>query len=720
MPSPVVVYSPDDIRGQILSKTLEFNNIKSFRYVSHFETIEAVRRRSPSVIVIDAGKNSSDEINFIKELSLLLQGLTLIIICDQSEVSFLEGFELKNSKIVVDPIDPEMVLSLVRDSQSERFSIRNLRRMALVMISLYFRKMMLILFILFSGFSGGYVYWCISTLPKVDKLSGYASFESSRIYSLDNELLSEFYVERRNYIPYEKIPAHVRNAFIAAEDKRFFVHNGIDIVRIAGAFIADLRAGGFQQGGSTITQQLAKMIFLKSEKTITRKIQEIALSLQIERRYSKEQILEFYLNRAYFGSRAYGIEAASLTYFDKSTGQISISDAALLAGMIKAPSKEALLTDRRKSRERRDHILKEMLLSGSIGKEQYSEALVSEINAEFHSRKFNAPFFVDYCRGILEKKYGERLQTSGLKIYTTLDSRLQKIAEAAVQNGIDDVEKRADGDVQAALVAVELSTGHIKAMVGGADYWKSQFNRAVSAKRQPGSVFKPIVYLAALNRGHKPNDMIIDERIVSRPEEGHWTPKNYNGIYYGTVSLRTALSHSLNSATLNLAQKVGINNVIEEAENIGFENEIRPFRSSILGASESTLLELVYVYAALASGKKWSPICFDRVIDKNHIALNDLSGKFEKVIEDKILVQIRSMLRSVVLEGTAQKAKILGRDVYGKTGTTDDNVDAWFVGFDDNLAVGVWVGRDKRTPIGEGETGARAALPIWIEFMKNI
>jgi len=483
--------------------------------------------------------------------------------------------------------------------------------------------------------------------------------------------------------------------------------------------LRNIRAGAFVEGGSTITQQLAKMLFLSPEKTITRKIKEIALAFQLEHRYTKDELLGMYLNHAYLGTRAYGIEAASQTYFGKSTQQLTMAEAVLLATLPKAPSKHSPFKDPERALRRRNLGLKKMLGRGYITAEKYSEAILAPLPAKLTGRSCKSPFFVDYARGVLEDRYGDRLYTSGMKIYTTLDFRMQEHAEAAVTKGIAELRERGITGVQAALLAVELKTGRIKAMVGGTNYQSSQFNRAVLARRQPGSSFKPLVYLTALNLGFTPQDVIADEKVTYRWAQGAWTPENYNHIYLGRVSLQEAMAKSLNAATINLTKRVGIASIITTAQRLGIASTIHPFDSSALGASELTLLELVCAYAALGHGYRITPEPIDRIIDREQPFLIEPSGSRERVIGEKAVEQIRTMLRSVVLEGTGKKAGVLERPVYGKTGTSNNCADAWFIGFDDALVTGVWVGRDDRSPIASHETGSTAALPIWIEFMKS-
>lgn len=574
--------------------------------------------------------------------------------------------------------------------------------------------------VLLAGIIGGYLYWCIADLPSIERLEEYRPYEASKLYSHDNELLTEFYLERRNFIVHEKIPRHVKNAFIAVEDKRFYRHFGIDLFRIGGALLRDIEEKAFVQGASTITQQLAKMVFLTPEKTVTRKIKEVALSLQLERKYSKDEILGIYLNQTYLGTRAYGIEAAAQTYFGKPATELTISEAALLATLPRAPSKNSPFKDPDMAVRRRERALRNMLAQGFIDREQFGRAMMEPLPEKHHGREYKAPYFVDYQRELLERRYGDRLYTSGLKIYSTLDYRIQLEAEAAVQRGVEALAARGIDRVQMALVAMELRSGWIRAMVGGTDYDKSQFNRACMAKRQPGSAFKPVVYLSALMNGFSPADIIDDEKFVQIRKDGIWMPSNYDHIFHGKVSLETAFKRSLNAATVHLAEQVGIENIIRTAKLLGIKSQVRPFFSSALGASEISLMEAVCAYAVLSHGYKVEPVSITRVIDRGQPFIMEPACRLERVIAADQVKDIRKMLRSVILEGTGRQARKLNRRAYGKTGTTNDSVDAWFIGFDDRIITGVWVGRDNGKSIGEDETGSSAALPVWLDFMKSM
>ncbi|MCX7724004.1 MAG: penicillin-binding protein 1A [Thermodesulfovibrio sp.] len=571
----------------------------------------------------------------------------------------------------------------------------------------------------FIGAVGGYFYWIFSDLPDVKALEGYRPFESSIVYSSDGYVLTEFFYERRKFVPHYEIPEIIKKAFIAAEDIRFYKHPGVDIIGIMRALYKDIKAGEIVEGGSTITQQLAKMLFLKPEKSITRKIKEAILSIQIERRYTKDEILGLYLNQAYFGNRAYGIAAASETYFGKSYKELTYAQIALLASLPKAPSAYNPFKRPDLALKRRNIILQKMLQEGFITKEQYEEAIKEPLPEHPHWRKFEAPYFVETLRQELEAKYGERLYKDGLRIYSTIDYNLQKKAEEAVKKGLAEIHKRVKPQVQASLIAIDLKTGHVKALVGGSDFWETQYNRVFSL-RQPGSAFKPFVYAVALMEGWSSDDTILDAPVSfpGSTQGKSWSPKNYNNEYHGEVSLRKALALSLNAATVRLASQVGIKNVVEFAKQCGLTTKIHPYLSTALGASDVRLIELTAAYSVFATGKKIKPIFYEKITDHNGVIIEENKTETEQILPEEIVEQMRELLREVVLSGTAQKAKEIGREVYGKTGTTNDFSDAWFVGFDDFLVVGVWVGRDNHKPIGPKEAGARAALPIWIYFMK--
>jgi penicillin-binding protein 1A len=580
----------------------------------------------------------------------------------------------------------------------------------------------LIIFSALIGILGGFTYWIISDLPNIKLLEEYIPLESSRVYSSDGKIIAELYLERRTFVPHYQIPDHVKKAFISVEDIRFYNHPGVDLIGIMRALWHDIKAGGIVEGGSTITQQLARMLFLKPDRSIKRKIKEAALSIQIEKRYTKDEILGMYLNQAYFGTRAYGIEAAAQTYFDKSGRSLSIAEAALLASLPKAPSIYSPFKNPQKAKERRTVVLKQMLDHKFITAAQFEEAEKALLPLTPHFRKYDAPFFIESLRQNLETKYGNELYTSGYKIYSTLDFGIQQIAEESVARGISSIEKRVKLGVEAALIAIDMRTGHIKAVAGGSNFWKNQFNRATQALRQPGSAFKPFVYITAIENGMTSDGIINDSPISfggAKPGQ-KWNPHNYDGKYYGSVTLKTALAKSLNCATVRLAASIGIDNIIEMAKRLGIKNELQPYLPLAIGASDVTLIDMVSAYSAFASGYRAKPILYERILNRDGIVIEETKPVLEDLLSEEDVKEMKILLQAVIEEGTAQKAKELKRSVYGKTGTTNEYTDAWFIGFDDRLVVGVWVGRDDHTPIGPKETGARAALPIWIEFMKKV
>ena len=573
----------------------------------------------------------------------------------------------------------------------------------------------------FIGFLGGFLYWTVSDLPNIKLLQEYAPLESSRVYSSDGKVIAELYIERRTFVPSYQIPDYLKKALISAEDVRFYQHSGIDFIGTLRALWQDIKAGGFVQGGSTITQQLARMLFLKPDKSIKRKIKEAALSMQIERRYTKDEILGMYLNQAYFGARAYGIEAASETYFGKPAKELNIAESALLASMPKAPSVYSPFKNPDKARERRSIVLRQMLENKFITESQYSDANAWPVPAVPHFRKYDAPYFVETLRQQLEPEYGNALYTGGFKIISTLDSRMQQIAEEAVRSGITSLVRRNRPGIEAALVAIDIRTGYIKALVGGSDFWKNQYNRAIQALRQPGSAFKPFVFMAAVDNGMTADSYIDDSPIsfAGAKKGQRWTPRNYDGKYYGNVSMKTALAKSLNAATIRLAAGIGVDNIIEMAQRLGIRSKLQPYLTLALGASDVTLMDMVTAYSTFATGSKPTPMMYERILNRDGIVIEEGKPVLEELLSPENVEQMKILLKAVIDEGTATRAKELKRPVYGKTGTTNDYTDAWFIGFDDRLAVGVWVGRDNHKPIGPRETGARAALPIWIEFMKK-
>ncbi len=584
------------------------------------------------------------------------------------------------------------------------------------------RLLIVILLSVSIGAFGGFIYWSFSDLPQVRSLEIHAPYESSFVYSSDGKVLAEFFIERRNFIPHYKIPDRIKKAIIAIEDHRFYSHPGMDVIGIIRAFYRNIMALSIVEGGSTITQQLARMLFLTPERSLSRKIKEAIIATQIERLYTKDEILGMYLNQTYFGTRAHGIEAASQTYFGKSINELSYAEAALLAGLPRAPSLHSPFRNPERALSRRNIVLKRMLDNGFISRVEYEKALLEPLPVSPNHRRYEAPYFIELLRQQLEAKYGDKIYTTGLRIHSTIDYNMQKAAEEAVLNSISAIEKRVRPGVQAALIAIDPKTGHIKAMVGGTDFWETQFNRATMALRQPGSAFKPFVFAAAIESGMSAGDEILDEPVFFRGSGPNsvWSPENYNNEYHGFVSLKTAHALSLNTATVRLAHHIGIRDIINTANKYGIKSKLQPYLSTALGASSVTLLEITSAYAVFATGNRVEPMTYKKIFNRDGSQIEEKFPSTTGLLMQENVDKMKELLRAVVETGTGQRARQLNRPVYGKTGTTNSYTDAWFIGFDDRLVVGVWVGRDNHTPIGHRMTGASAALPIWVEFMKTI
>ena len=583
-----------------------------------------------------------------------------------------------------------------------------------------------IIFIMLSvvtGMGGAYIYWNLTDLPSVAGLEHYEPIESSKVFSEDGELLGEFFTEKRTFISLKNVPDHVKNAFIAIEDERFYQHHGIDLIGISRAVVADVKARSFVQGGSTITQQLAKNLFLTPDRSLMRKLKEVTLALEIEKRYTKDEILELYLNKIYFGAGAYGIEAASQIYFGIPAQKLSLKQGALLAGLPKAPTAYNPLKYFSRAEKRCMLVLYNLAIQGYITQKEIEKAKKEKIVLKERIVKVKAPYFYEYLRIQLEEKYKDTLSTGGYTIHSTLNTRMQKYAEQAVEEGIKGLRKRGRKNVQAALVAVDIKTGSIRAMVGGRSYRDSQFNRATQARRQPGSAFKPLVYLAALEKGYSINDIIFDTPLCYEDEWGNiWIPHNYNLSYKGPITLKTALAKSINTVAVKLLEYAGVDYVIQRAESLGIsKNTLKPYLPLALGASELTLIELVHAYTVFPNGGMMYELTpYTTIENRKGIVIDRVKRYVERVVDRNIARQMDILLKEVVQNGTGKRAKKLGVPAAGKTGTTNNCTDAWFIGYTDTFAVGVWVGKDNNKPIGSKETGSSAALPIWIDFLEKV
>ncbi len=675
-----------------------------------------------------------------------------------------------------------------------------------------------------------------SELPPVATLQSYNPSLVTKIYAADDTLLAEFFVERRILVPLDRIPERLREAVLAVEDAGFFEHSGFDVRAIARAFVKNIRAGGIVQGGSTITQQVARAMFLTPEKRLTRKIKEAILAYRIEQHFSKEDILGLYLNHIYLGHGSYGVQAAALTYFGKSVEDLDLLECAVLAGLPKAPNHYSPITHPDRAAGRARHVIARMVEEGYLSAEEAEEALSGPLRLAGEEKAAGlAPHFVEHVRRYLQTTYGyEGLYQGGLQVSTTLDPVLQRAAEQAVDQGLRELDKRrgfrgaaehlteeqlgdleqvlgsrddwpdrvAEGEihravvleagartarlrvgsavgelhldqmkwvmgrgkekrvtstssflkrgdivdvrileardsggpllaleqepeVEGALLCQDVRTGAVLAMVGGRDFSKSQFNRATQARRQPGSAFKPFVYAAALEKGFTPGTILIDSPIVfendgQEVEERLWKPENYEEHFFGPTRLRIALNHSRNVVTIKLLRSVGIDPVIDLARRMGVQSPLSRDLTLALGSSGVTLQEMTSAFGTFANhGVRMSPFSVISVSDRNGEMLESHHPEALRVLERETAYLVTSLLQTVVTDGTGWRVKALGRPVAGKTGTTNDYIDAWFLGYSPELVTGVWVGLDKKESLGTHETGSRAGIPIWLRFMKD-
>lgn len=582
-------------------------------------------------------------------------------------------------------------------------------------------------------------YYFSHDLPSIDNLKNYAPPTVTKFYSDDGEIIGEFFIEKREVVSLDRIPSHLIQAFIAGEDARFFQHKGLDYFAILRALIKNIFSGEIVQGGSTITQQVVKSLLLTPEKSLSRKIREAILSFKIEKYLTKEEILYLYLNQIYLGHGAYGVAVAAENYFGKTVEELNLAESALIAGLPQAPSKYSPHQHPEQAKKRQLYILSRMVEEGYISESESQKALQSPLvfRGKDVSSINKAPHFVEYVRRYIEGKYGkDLLYKGGLRVYTTLDLKAQEVAQEAIEAGLKEIEKRQKypsggsvPSVEGALICFDLETGHIKSMVGGRDYKKSQFNRATQALRQTGSAFKPIVFASALDRGYTPASIVVDSPIVFEFGNKKWKPKNFNEKFSGPTTLRNALTHSINVVTVKIARDIGIDYIKDYARNLGISSSLHDNLAMALGSSSLTLYELTKAYAVFANqGKLFKPIFIQKILDRNGNLLEEnlplyLSEEFktaEQVISPQTAFLMTNLMESVVQNGTGWRAKALGRPVAAKTGTTDNFFDAWFIGYTPDLIAGVWVGFDGERSLGENETGARAASPIWVNFMSKI
>jgi penicillin-binding protein 1A len=666
-----------------------------------------------------------------------------------------------------------------------------------------------------------------SDLPQVSSLENFEPNIITQVFAADGERIGEFSIERRVVVRFEDIPPVLRNAIVAVEDADFWKHLGVNPWRIPGAFLANLRSGRREQGSSTLTMQLARRLFLTPEKTWERKIKEAILAFQIEKTFTKEEIFTLYCNQFYFGNGNYGVEAASRFYFSKTVSDLTLPEAALLAGLLQSPGRLSPIEYPERALARRNHVLDRMTEEKYITRQQAAAVKAEPIRLQLRRESPSfAPYFLEEVRKYLEREYGsQRIYQGGLRVYTTLDADMQRAANRAVRDGILAVDRRSRGfvrptasvlahgalpehlhlddwdaplevgdvvrgvvlaadrasalvqigdyrgriappdvawtgrssvaealpfgsvapfrvlaidaehrqlklgveqepKVEGSLLAMDVRTGAVLAMVGGYDFERSKFNRATQAMRQVGSAFKPIVYSAALERGgYTPATIIVDSPI-SFPNPWSktvWAPHNYDGQYWGPIPLWRALEDSRNIPAIKTLERVGIETGIEYARKLGLRGELPPYLPIAIGAGEATLLEMTDAFATFANqGLRMKPFLVERVTDRDGNTLEEARPQAVDAIRADTAYLMTSLLRGVVERGTAVRARALARPIAGKTGTTNDFTDAWFIGYEPWLAAGVWVGYDdKRISLGPREEGARAALPIWMDFWKK-
>ena len=689
---------------------------------------------------------------------------------------------------------------------------------------------------------GGIYFYLSDDLPKIFSLKDYRPPIITTVYSDDNRKIAEFYKERRIIIPLSSMPKMLKDAFIAAEDSRFYKHKGIDFFSIVRAFFKNIEAGTIVQGGSTITQQVTKSFFLTPERSYNRKIKEAILAYRIDKQFTKDEILFLYLNQIYLGHGAYGVEVASENYFGKSAKELNLAESAVLAGLPQAPSKYSPFRNPEKAKERQVYVLNRMVAEGYITNIQATEAINTPLDIKPRRNWYieEVPFYTEHIRRYIEKKYGDHmLYNEGLKIYTAVNIEMQKTAREEIEKGLKQLDKRQGyrgplkhlapeefeafseelqskldndfieegkiieglvikvddsrntvtvrmgnvrgiislkdmrwarkpdpeiayyesrikhpgnvltvGDVilvklkkqmkktrlwqlsleqtpkaQSALLCIEAETGFVKTMVGGRNFRESQFNRAIQSRRQPGSAFKPIIYAAALDKGYTPATMLIDSPIVFKDKmhDFVWKPKNYKEKFHGPTLFREALAKSRNVVTIKILKNIGIDYAIDYARKLGITSNLNHNLSIALGSSGVSLLEIVKAYSVFANlGYLIKPVFITKITDRYGMVIeeNDLNRK--KVMDKTTAYIMTSLLQSVVKHGTGHRVKALNRPVAGKTGTTNNLHDAWFVGYTPRYITGTWVGFDDEKSLGKYETGSKAASPIWLGFMRKI
>ena len=636
-------------------------------------------------------------------------------------------------------------------------------------------KSALIIVLIGLGIIIGYIIYLAQDLPSLDQLENYDPDLVTRIYSADGEILDELFLEKRIFVSLDQIPNNMKNAVISSEDRRFYNHWGIDSRSIIRAIVVNIISLGYEQGFSSLTQQVARTLYdtIGFRKTIIRKIKEIITAIQIERTYTKDEILEMYLNNVHFGHGTYGVQAAAKRYFGKDAVLLTLGESAMLVGILPAPATYSPINHSERAHYKRNVVLRVMRDEKFITKDMYSEARVIESeNISESIAKGRAPYFTEYIRRTMEKeddRLGVNIYRDGLKIYTTLDTRVQSVAEEALMNAIkanqeklnqrifndpeefsrlaylnifpeDSVRMMMEGDtllyedlrnkllVQGAFVALDPSTGSILAMVGGRPDYHDQYNRAVQAKRQPGSVFKPFVYTTAIDNGYSVTKQLLNQPLVLRVlnangEWEKWMPRNYDGTTSGLTTLREGIRKSINLVAVRVVKElVPASEVKSMAKRMGITTDIRAVDAIALGTSEVYLLDIVNAYSAFANkGVLNKAFGITKVEDRYGNIIKEYEPIREEVLREESAYVMTSMLQTVMDAGTGGSARWRHNFYHpagGKTGTTQNWTDAWFVGFSKQLAAGVWIGVDDPVvSLGTSQDGSRAALPAWANFM---
>ena len=574
--------------------------------------------------------------------------------------------------------------------------------------------------------AGGLVGLAISfrNLPDVRVLRTYTPSETTHIYDIKGKQLASIHGEaNREVVPLDKISPHLKRAVIAIEDSYFYSHQGVNVGAVARAFSQNFNHGRTVEGGSTVTMQLVKNLFLSPKRAFSRKIAEAVLALRIEQIFKKDQILELYLNQVYWGHNTYGVQTAAQTYFAKSAADLTLAESAMMAGLIQSPEALSPLVDLKAATRRQREVLHRMVDLKWITPQEEATARKQPIKlgkrTSFQSS--NMPYVTDAVVQELTKKFGrDAVLKGGMRIQTTIDSKLQRIGEDTARRWIQTLNYQGVYADQMAIVSVDPRTHFIKAMVGGINYKKSQYNRAIQALRQPGSAFKPFVYYAALASGKYTPDSTVYDSPVSYPDgDEMYSPRNYDGSFAGAITIRKALEISRNVPAVKLGQEVGLNKIIEICRSIGIKSPIDPVISLPLGAVDLTPLEMANGYATFASNGWYSePTLIVQVTDSSGNMLLDNTPKPRLVLDSWASAALNDTLQGVVSRGTATAAQI-GRPAAGKTGTTSSERDIWFVGYVPQLATAVWVGNDDYQPLGYGATGGHFVAPIWRDYMQQ-